>query len=101
MVIIMSLPRRGFGRNFASRGPTPIFKKRNEGFNISTAASTGVILAAITLRETGTVYAVKLGLCVSGVIDGNTADYEVVDIFIECTRTPSVIPDLSDDVVKE
>ena len=51
-------------RAFVSRGvrPAQVFKKRNNVWNTTIAnGSNAVLLSEIVLRETGTIYSVKIG----------------------------------------
>ena len=76
--------RRGFSKAFVPRGPAQIFKKRHTRFSISVANSTPTDLADIALRETGTIYSVKVGVAA---FSSAAAAGEVMrcDLGIACT----------------
>ena len=96
----MSLARaRPFTRGL--RGPTPIFKRRHKRFTAVTAASgTPTRLQTITIRETGTIYAAKVGIWGHSV-SASAGDIQQCDFGLACSIKDQNIIDLSDDAEVE
>ncbi len=74
--------RRGFSAPRARTGPTPIFKRRAGFFATTISAGTdGQVIFNLTVRETGTVYAVKVSMRAHGVSMAG-GDLQWLDCFI-------------------
>ncbi len=82
--------------NIVTTGPTPIFKKRHTSGNISFAPNTNGTVSSLTVRETGTVYAVKISYIVDA-SDGNPQDTQNFEVYCH-VKNPAgaAIVDLTD-----
>ncbi len=85
-----------------ARGPTPIFKKRDEAFDVSSAATNGVLLAQLQIRETGTVYAAKVGILSFPESGAAVGDFVRSDYYVDCIpNAGAAIPNLSSAIERE
>ncbi len=90
--------------NAIGRGvrPAQVFKKRYDRVEgvASLNNNNATLLAQIILNETGTVYAVKIG--VSGQIIGAAAgDGQIQNLFVRCVPNDTLLPDLTDETELE
>ncbi len=96
------MARGGFSKGSKFAGPQPIFKKRDEDFDVTTAATDGVILGQATTRETGTIYAVKVGVYGQAQATFAAGDSQRIDLYVDCIPSAGAsIPNLSIDVERE
>ena len=70
-----------FNKTFSQQGPTPIFKKRYDALINAQVANniTNGLIANITIRETGTIYALKLSMKATQVA-GAVGDMQECDL---------------------
>ena len=83
-------------------GPAQVFKKRYDRMDgvASLNNNNATLLAQIILEETGTIYAVKIG--VSGhPIGGSAGDSNILNLFVRCVPNDTLLPDLTDDTELE
>ncbi len=84
-------------RSFSAGRPrvSQIFKKRNVLINADvTINADAVLLGTIAIRETGTIYAVKLSLHAFAE-GGATVDGQRVIIWLRCVPNNTTLPDLT------
>ncbi len=86
--------------NTIGRGvrPAQVFKKRNLPFEttiLSNAA--GTLLAEIVLRETGTIYSVKVGMW-GHAISQVAGDAQLIVVYVRCVPAGTGLADLSINV---
>ena len=85
------------GRTFTAGRvrPAQVFKKRNNVWNTAVATgSNATLLSEIVLRETGTIYSVKLsfgGLHQSAV----AGDAQVIRVWVRCVPASTGLPNLN------
>ncbi len=79
----------------ANLSPSQIFKKRTDLINLDIPInSNATLLATVNIRETGTVYAVKLSL--QGFAEGSlTVDAQRIMIYVRCVPEGTNLPDLT------
>ena len=93
----MSLVRSNQRSNFANR-PAQVFKKRNIAFEttiLNNASAT--LLAEIVLRETGTIYSIKIGMQ-GHQISGSAGDGQLIIVYCRCVPAGTGLPDLTVNV---
>ncbi len=75
--------------------PAQVFKKRNNKANISIPNnSNATLLSEIVLRETGTIYSVKIGIG-TNLTNGADGDVQELDLWCRCARAGASLPDFS------
>ena len=86
--------------NFVGRGvrPAQVFKKRNVLATIQIPInSNATLLNEIVLRETGTIYSVKVA-AVANQIAGTGQDMQRINLWIRCVPAVTGLPDLTSQV---
>ena len=87
--------------NAIGRGvrPAQVFKKRNNLFGGATVLSNAdaVLISEIVLRETGTIYAIKIssvGIALASV----SGDHQLIRLWVRCVPAVTPLPDLTSAV---
>ena len=97
----MSFPARPRGGRIPL-GPAQVFKKRYDLAlgNAVPGNSNATLISQIILAETGTIYAVKIGM--GGQMIGPTAnDGTVINLYVRCVPNDTLLPDLTDETELE
>ncbi len=85
------------GRTTVGRGvrPTQVFKKRNNVFATSVPSNAdATLLSEIVLRETGTIYSVKIS-CNGNYLSAAAGDAQRINIWVRCVPAVTALPDLT------
>ena len=91
----MSFRNGGFRSGARSVRPAQVFKKRNNISLINVLSNADAILVnEIVLRETGTIYSVKLDIHGEH-LSGVAGDTQKVNLWIRCVPAVTALPDLT------
>jgi len=84
-------------RRGVARGPSPIFKKRMFRFSTTVPNTTPVNIASIVLRETGTIYSVKIDMAIINTVTGSNV--QELNFALRCVPQKELnsIPDFGVD----
>ena len=81
--------------------PAQVFKKRNNLFDTSVPNnSNATLLSEIVLRETGTIYSIKIG-CTGIQISGTGQDTQRIELWCRCVPATTTLPDFTVGVVQD
>ncbi len=90
-------------RTFSSRGvrPAQVFKKRHNRYNTTVVTgSNATLLSEIVLRETGTIYSVKISAFTIA-ISAVAGDVGRLDLWVRCVPAATTLPDFTSAVVED